>query len=873
MSVTASASSSRMLVAAAIVGLAGWCSFGTLGTIGAGTVESRVGFLPFWWLLPALIVVAFALIRLLRLTPSQLDPLFGSSVLILPWLPVPLPPAALVWTGPFAVAVWAAVVVGVIASRFPLGSSDGRRAPMLAGIIAASVFAVSAWWLSPVLPDGDSPHYLIITQSVIEDGDLRIENNHQQGDDLEYSLFAAEPHFQRRGVDGAIYSIHSPGVPVLIAPAFLIGGYWGAVAFLAIVAAIGTALVWYLSWRMTESASAAWFGWSCCALTVPFVFQATQVFPDGIAATLVLLGMLPLIRRHCKADEPDALLLMAGTSLAILPWLQTRLALASLMAALCVALHVRTRRKFLFFFTIPVVSAVAWFAYFYVLYGTPNPSAPYGAYGENTQTTLGNLVRGFPGLLFDQQFGLMANAPVFAFVLIGGVSAARRHRLVREVLVVAIPYLIAVGMFQIWYGGASAPARLVAPLALLFGIVAALVWKSLSNPATKNIGLLTLTASVVIAAAMAVPDRGRLLISARDGISLWLEWANDLLDLPRGLPSLFRGTPATAWLSAAVWMSTVLVGWLVLRQMQAGRRQSIGSWRAIWSVAVSVMAAFTLSWRIAGAQPLTAASAELGLFRGAAWFRPLAYDYRQHRFEPSRVALARARIRTDPQRRPQPPGPALLASTVPAGSYRVHLEPAVRPAGTLALRVGTTPIALWTASIDVDMNHYPVTLPVDVASLAVDSDVARGSFSVELMPLKPNDFFDRAMVGPRGTARRAAPYGGVRAYFMDDLAYPEPAGFWTAGGRTATIFFEWFGENRSLLVRNAPVQNVVTIDLDNDRMEIPLGPSEEKLILVPGSSRRRDQILRIHTTSGVRPSLRDPTNGDRRFLGCWFEIR
>ena len=32
----------------------------------------------------------------------------------------------------------------------------------------------------PSVPSGDEPHYLIITQSLLKDGDLRIENNHQQ---------------------------------------------------------------------------------------------------------------------------------------------------------------------------------------------------------------------------------------------------------------------------------------------------------------------------------------------------------------------------------------------------------------------------------------------------------------------------------------------------------------------------------------------------------------------------------------------------------------------------------------------------------------------------------------------------------------------
>ena len=43
----------------------------------------------------------------------------------------------------------------------------------------AVLFGASAWWVSPRIPGGDEPHYLIITQSLLNDGDLRIENNHR----------------------------------------------------------------------------------------------------------------------------------------------------------------------------------------------------------------------------------------------------------------------------------------------------------------------------------------------------------------------------------------------------------------------------------------------------------------------------------------------------------------------------------------------------------------------------------------------------------------------------------------------------------------------------------------------------------------------
>ena len=50
------------------------------------------------------------------------------------------------------------------------------------------------------------------------------------------------------------------------------------------------------------------------------------------------------------------------------------------------------------------VLLLAWFTFFYVIWGSPLPQAPYGAM---MQTTPWNLVFGVPGLLFDQEYGLL----------------------------------------------------------------------------------------------------------------------------------------------------------------------------------------------------------------------------------------------------------------------------------------------------------------------------------------------------------------------------------------------------------------------------------------------------------------------------------
>ena len=71
------------------------------------------------------------------------------------------------------------------------------------------------------------------------------------------------------------------------------------------------------------------------------------------------------------------------------------------------------------------VSLLAWFYFFYAIWGSPLPQAPYGAL---VQTDLKNLVFGAPGLFFDQEYGLLPYAPVYVLAATGLWAMWRERR-------------------------------------------------------------------------------------------------------------------------------------------------------------------------------------------------------------------------------------------------------------------------------------------------------------------------------------------------------------------------------------------------------------------------------------------------------------
>ena len=126
---------------------------------------------------------------------------------------VPWPARFLLWVRPFSLLIWSPVLVSMVASlpnrsRWP--ATVAARPRLTAGLLAALIFAISAWRVAPMIPGGDEPHYLIITQSLLIDHALTIDDVHRRGDYRAYYGSELQPHVQMRGKNGRIYSVHAP---------------------------------------------------------------------------------------------------------------------------------------------------------------------------------------------------------------------------------------------------------------------------------------------------------------------------------------------------------------------------------------------------------------------------------------------------------------------------------------------------------------------------------------------------------------------------------------------------------------------------------------------------------------------------------------
>ena len=879
--------------AAAVLGcaLAAWVSAGALAVV-SQTGSSRIGLLPPVWV-PAVAAVLVAAAVVAARGAATAVPLVFTSVLLLPWLPVPVPDAFLVWAGPLAWWVWAGTLA-MLAARFLRGWVFGRTwrfawsEPAAAAVVAFMIYCAAAWQVAAVLPGGDEPHYLVITQSLLSDGDLQIENNHARGDYRAYFEGTLRPDYLRRGQDGQIYSIHAPGLAVLAAPAFAAAGYPGVVVFLALVAALGSLLVWLTGYRLTNSRPAAWFGWAAVTLTAPFFFHAFAVYPDATGAVLVMTGVFALVELELRTLSPLRWTLH-GLALAMLPWLHTRYALAAGVLGACLALRLigaRAWRSLAAFLAIPVPGAAAWFSFFYLVYGSWSPAAPYGTY---TQSHLSNIPRALPALLLDQQFGVLPNAPVYAFGLLGLAALFRvRRRLAAELTLLLFGYLSAVSAYHMWWGGWSAPARFAVPVLLALGVPAAVFWKERAR-APRAAGLVALGVSLLVTASLTLARDGRLIFNTRDGFSLWLEWASPLVDLPRALPSFLRDGPRLALLQSALWIAILTAAWWLLSRLASrgegtGDRQAPPRRDGIAYVAppvlaastifaLAMMAALALNWWVAGTRPITATTAQLELLRAYdPARRPLGVGLRPLASGPAADFVTRLRIARSGRRPASPNEPLLALPDLPAGRYAADASSVAAARGEVHAIVGRSdrPLERWLFEPGEEPPQRVLDLPVAVTALTVTGD-ERARAAIPNLALRPVTVVPPAGRLTEARARRAARYGVLEIFSFDDYAYLEEPGLWVRGGTPVSVVVA--GERASgaatLLVRNGPVRNLVRLQAGSWSSAVALGPREERLVEVPLASGLA--LLEVRTQTGFRPSQAEPGSKDARYLGVWIE--
>lgn len=360
----------------------------------------------------------------------------------------------------------ALAAAALLLAREPPRWSRAAFLPVVAllylGVAARTQFQVGA--------EGDEPHYLMVSESLLRDHDLALDRDYEEG---RYRAFyrtqpTLAPHFRVRGREGRIYSLHALGLSLLVLPAYALGGYPLASFFMALLAALLAREIRELVRTVARSdALAQGVGW-LVALSPPLAHYAGLIFTE-VPAALVVAWVL---RKGSEAGVWSwSEAARIGLALAALPWLNVRYAPIAAILLLYV-LAARPSRAGLAGLVLPALaSAAAIAAYHFVLYGFLDPRRVYGVRREFSASLL---PEGLAGMLFDQEFGLLAYAPFFALAvpgLVGLWRSSRRLTIVVGALLAVV--LLTTGAWPMWRGGFNPPARFLLPIVPVLALAVA----------------------------------------------------------------------------------------------------------------------------------------------------------------------------------------------------------------------------------------------------------------------------------------------------------------------------------------------------------------------------------------------------------------
>ena len=344
---------------------------------------------------------------------------------------------------------------------------------------------------------GDEPHYLLITHSLLKDGDFDLANNYAQRD---YGRFlvpnaTVEAHVLPGTKPGGRFSYHAPGVSILLLPFYALGTFFGKSVLIFFIhfgmslfgALFGVQMFLFArqEWRRNGLALGLW---ALFSFTSPVLFYSIHVYPEIVAA-LFAFTVFRLVRFSPKLSRTK--LLVCGFLLSSFIWLHALKYFFILSPLFLYVLWVlikkqRARSDIAFFLGPFALILILYFYFQFSIYGSLNPVFVFkqGAMVQPQNVGfLETLLTRIPirfrvdtllGYFLDQRDGLLFYAPVYFFAFLGLVELIRRKR--RDfwlLLFITGPYVF-VSAFLTQRAGYAPPGR---PLvAVVWGMAVLVGW-------------------------------------------------------------------------------------------------------------------------------------------------------------------------------------------------------------------------------------------------------------------------------------------------------------------------------------------------------------------------------------------------------------
>jgi hypothetical protein len=458
---------------------------------------------------------------------------------------------------------------GLVLLREVRVDEDIEWSPARAGLLAFLVYLALVPNILQRPTDGDESFYVLSAESIVSDRDLDLRNQYA---DLGSSItrrLDLQPQFgDPVGPNGELYSRHEPLLSLVLVPGIVLGGLAGAVATIALFAALAVRAWTALLDEEGVTARVQLLLFGFIALVPPFLNYAIRIWPEAPGAFL-LAEMLRAARGRRIGRLVALGILLSALKIRFVPIAATLFLVVILSGA------VRRRWVFSGLAGVAAVLGVAW-----VLF--PGVFAAR-LFDPRTVFVPDNFARGLLGALLDGQAGLLFQAPFFLIAL----AAVLRWRYVGDAArmgcLAALPYLMLLLPRSEWHGGWSPPLRYLVVFTPVFVLLAAV---SAQWIVRRSILLAVSGWTAALAARSIASPAGQFRIaSGESGLGEHLSriWGTDF---SRFLPSLIRPNEAALWAAVLLVVAAAVV--VIRRAPKPGIRVPWGA--ALISIVIASFA-------------------------------------------------------------------------------------------------------------------------------------------------------------------------------------------------------------------------------------------------------------------------------------------
>lgn len=397
-------------------------------------------------------------------------------------------------------------------------------------VLFLSIFIYTLYASGVIFPahpmTGDEPHYLLLTHSLISDGDINLSNNYRDKDYLQFYPGELESHARpgKKG-PGYEYSKHTPGLSILLIPSYFIGEKLGKIVShltrdpirqpqililtlhvsMGLFAALVCWIFFLFARDFTKNQNIALLSWFILTTTSPMLFYSHLIYPE-IPASLLLIAIL--YRVFSSRPLSSWTLLWVGLGIALIPWLGVKYIILSVGLFGFVIINFwksdRMRGKNILLFAVPILLSSGFFLfYLWSLYGNIWPTSIYKGYlssGPIRSLAIFHLkfsefFRCGLSYLFDQTVGIFPYSPIYMIFFPGVVlSFVRKKRQALPLLAIFLLYWGFCSSAYYW-GGYCPPGRALLPVIFILAlfIAGALAWGKNPHSVSIHRGLLFLS--------------------------------------------------------------------------------------------------------------------------------------------------------------------------------------------------------------------------------------------------------------------------------------------------------------------------------------------------------------------------------------------